>query len=63
MILLPVIRYQFGVFNAGLFNARTQGFNNVFYWCVSDAHFRHSQTPFGHFKHIWAYWTDVRTFF
>jgi hypothetical protein len=24
--------YQFGVFNAGLFNTRTQGFNNTFYW-------------------------------
>ena len=24
--------YQFSVFNAGLFNARTQGFNNIFYW-------------------------------
>ena len=27
--------YQFSVFNAGLFNARTQGFNNIFYWCAS----------------------------
>ena len=24
--------YQFSVLNAGLFNARTQGFNNIFYW-------------------------------
>jgi MFS family permease len=24
--------YQFGVFNAGIFNARTQGLNNMFYW-------------------------------
>ncbi len=28
--------FQFSVYNAGLFNARTQGFNNIFYWWVNQ---------------------------